>query len=299
MAAGLVMALASCITVDAPPDSTVSAAPTVTTGAAAPPTSTTTTTLAAPAPTTSTTRAEETELPPIPPCLTPEPPFGEEGEIERYSVNGSDSALLANVDWHTWEECERFAFSMASPEGAPTLVPPSALVVMFREHGILRLHLGVEVETSAVSYQTVDSPLVDRFYVLKSPGGGVQIDLHLAQPAVARMIPGSGPATLTVDLRPGGGPFARSPVITSRVVLLLPEGDRFQYPFAMAGYLPPGTEEYAVTLTGLDRQITETGFPLRGGDDLWLGFTAVFPDGPRGWTTMQVEDVQARLFFGE
>lgn len=295
------MALASCIAVKAPTTTTLIAVEASTT--VAPSTASTigpTTTSRPPPPViTTTTRLEETEPQPIPPCLTPAPPFGEEGEIDTYSPTGSDSALLANIDWNIWEECERFAFSMASPEGAPTLVPPSSLLVIFREHGVLRLHLGAEVTTSAVSFQLVNSPLVDRLYVLKSPGGGVQLDLHLAQPVVARMIPSSGPATLTVDLRPDGSPFSRSPLITSRAVVLLPDGERFQYPFAVAGYLRPGTTEYVATLTASSGEVTEAGFPLRGADDLWLGFTAVFPEGPRGWTTFQVEDAQARLFFGE
>ena len=294
------MSLASCITVETPTTTTVSVASTVpTTPTTAATTTTTTSPPPPPAVSTSTTGPEETPLQPIPPCLTEAPFFGETGEIDSYAPTGSDSALLATVDWRIWEGCERFVFSMASLEGAPTLVPPSALLVLFREHGVLRLLLGPEVETSAVSYQLVDSLLVDRLYVLRSPGGGTYVDLHLAEPALARVIPSSGPAMLTVDLRPGGAPFSRPPLVTSRAVLLLPEGETYQYPFAVAGYLRPGSKEWMATLTDVNGEVTEAGFPLRGADDLWLGFTAVFPEGPRGWTTLQVEDVQARLFFTE
>lgn len=297
------LTLTACVTVEAPtttepPAQTVPVAPTIaaTTTTVGP----TTTNTAQPPPIRApTTLPEEQPLPPIPPCLTPEPVFGEQGEIDNYSPSGSDSALLAAIDWQVWEGCERFLFSMASTEGAPTLEPPQALLIIFREHGVLRVLHGPEVETSAVSYQLVDSPLVDRLYVLKSPGGGLYVDLHLAQPVAARMIPSSGPATLTIDLRPGGEPFASSPVVTPRAVLLIPEGDRFQYPFALAGYLRPGTEEWVATLTGVNGEVVETGFPLRGAHDLWLGFTAVFPDGPLGWTTLEVEDARARLFLGE
>ncbi|MCE2526952.1 MAG: hypothetical protein J4G00_05405 [Actinomycetia bacterium] len=300
VAAGLVMVLASCISVDTSTTTTQSVAPTAPATTATTAAATTTTSPPPPlADATSTTVVEETVLQPIPPCLTEEPFFGETGEIDSYSPAGSDSALLATIDWRVWEECERFLFSMASTEGAPTLVPPSALLVMFREHGVLRLLLGPEVETSAISYQMVDTPLVHRIFVLKSPGGGTYVDLHLSEPALARIIPSSGPATLTVDLRPGGSPYSRSAVVTSRAVLLLPEGGTFQYPFAVAGYLRPGSEEWLATITGIDGEAAEAGFPLRGTDDLWLGFTAVFPEGPRGWTTLQVEDAQARLFFEE
>lgn len=283
-------------TTTVPPAQTAPVAPTIATTTVA-----TTTSTAPPPPViaTSTTRLQAPRLPPIPPCLTAEPPFGEEGEIDSHSPTGSDSALLATIDWQVWEGCERFLFSMASTEGAPTLVPPQALLVIFREHGVLRVLHGPEVETSAVSHQLVDSPLVDRLYVLKSPGGGLYVDLHLAQPVAARMIPTSGPASLTIDLRPGGEAFSGSPVVTPRAVLLLPEGEQFRYPFALAGYLRPGTEEWTATLTGANGEVVEAGFPVRGADDLWLGFTAVFPEGPLGWTTLDVEDAQARLFFTE
>lgn len=294
----IALLLPSCVTVQAPPTTTAAVestigAPTTT------PTPTTAGSIGPPISITSTTRFEETELRPIPPCLTEEPSFGGEGEIGNYTPTASDSALLATVDWRVWNGCERFLLSMASMEGAPTLVPPSASLVILRQHGVLRLLLGAEVETSAISYQKVDSPLVDRLYVLKSPGGGTYVDLHLTAPTIARMIPSSGPATLTVDLRPGGAPFTHPPVSTSRAVLLLPEGEKFQYPFAVAGYLRPGSEDWVATLTGANGEVVETGFPLRGTDDVWHGFTAVFPDGPRGWTTLQVEDAHARLFFGE
>lgn len=296
----LVLAVASCVTPEAPTTTVPpeQAAPTISTTST---TVATTTSTAPPSPIapTSTTRTEEPPLQPIPPCLTAAPPFGEEGEIDSHAPAGSDSTLLAAIDWQVWEGCERFLFSMASTEGAPTLEPPSALLIIFREHGVLRVLHGPEVETSAISYQLVDSPLVDRLYVLKSPGGGLYVDLHLAQPVAARMIPGSGPATLTIDLRPGGEPYSGSPLVTPRAVLMLPEGERFRYPFALAGYLPPGTRDWVATLTSANGEVVEAGFPLRGGDDLWLGFTAVFPEGPLGWNTLAVEDAQARLFFTE
>jgi hypothetical protein len=300
MTAVLAATLTACVAVEeptttaAPGTETVSVAPTTTTAAP-----TTSTTRPPPVIATSTTVVEEQPLPPIPPCLTPEPAFGEQGEVDTYSPSGSDSSLLAAIDWQVWDGCERFLLSMASAEGAPTLEPPQALLIIFSENGVLRVLHGPEVETSAISFQMVDSPLVDRFYVLKSPGGSLYVDLHLTQPVAARMIPSSGPATLTIDLRPGGEPFTSAPVVTPRAVLLLPEGERFQYPFTLTGYLRPGTDEWVATLTGVNGEVVEAGFPLRGTDDLWLGFTAVFPDGPLGWTTLEVEDAQARVFFGE
>ena len=295
------MAVASCIAVETPP-STTSAAPTSAATTAATSAATTTTsassTFPTPSLTTSTTRLTETALPPIPPCLTPEPDFGSEGEISNYDPTGSDSALLATIDWHSWEECERFLFSLASTEGAPTLVPPSAVLVSFSEEGVMRLSLGPEVGTSAISFQLVNTRLVDRVYVVKASGGGLLVDLHLAEPASARMIPSSGPATLTVDLRPEGLPFSNQPTITSKAVLFLPEGEEFYYPFTVSGYLSPGTEESVATLSGVGGISTEAEFPLAGADDLWSTFVAVFLEGPTGWATLRVEDAEARLFFG-
>nr|MDE0500409.1 hypothetical protein [bacterium] len=235
---------------------------------------------------------------PIPPCLTPEPPFGDEGEIGSYSPTGSDSAILVSIDWQSWGECERFVLSMASPEGAPTLVPPPALLTSFAERGVVRLQLGEGDETSAVSYQLVNTPLVDRIYVVKAPDAGLIVDLHVYEPVSARMIPSSAPATLTLDLRSGNIPFSRKPVVGSSAVLFLPSGrEEIHYPFTVNGYLRPGIDESVATLTGPDGSVTEARFPLAGTDDLWSSFVAVFLEGPAGWATLQVEDAQARVFF--
>ena len=292
----LVVGMASCVPAEIPPTTTTAAPTTISTLS---PPRVTTSTLPPPRVTISTTQIPEAADPqPIPPCLTPEPPFGNEGQIGSYYPTGSDSALLATVDWQPWAECERFLFSLASPEGAPTLVPPSAVLISFAERGVIRLQMGPEVNTSAVAYQLINTQLVDRLYVVKSPDGGLIVDLHLAEPAAARVIPRSAPATLTVDLRPGGAPFFHRPIITSRAVLFLPSGrEAIHYPFAVSGYLRPGTEEPVATLTGADGSATEARFPLANVDDVWSSFVAVFPEGPNGWATLQVEDVQARVFF--
>ena len=297
--AGLVL-IAACIPAEAPTSTAAAgpvsetAAPTSTTSA-----STTTTTSPPPALTTSTTRVSETAEPrPIPPCLTPDRPFGDEGEVGSYSPTGSDSAILASIDWQSWGECERFLFSMASPEGAPTLVPPSALLTSFAERGVVRLQLGEGDETSAVSYQLVNTPLVDRIYVVKAPDAGLIVDLHVSEPVSARMIASSAPATLTLDLRAGNIPFSRTPVVGAAAVLFLPSSrEAIHYPFTVNGYLRPGIDESVATLTGPDGAATEARFPLAGADDLWSSFVAVFLEGPTGWATLQVEDAQARVFF--
>ena len=299
--AGLVL-IAACIPAEEPTSTTAAApvsetsAPTTTSAA---PTTTTTTTSPPPVSTTSTTRIAETADPlPIPPCLTPDPPFGDEGEVGSYNPTGSDSAILASIDWQSWGACERFLLSMASPEGAPTLVPPTAVLTSFAERGVIRLQLGEGDETSAVSFQVVNTPLVDRIYVVKAPGAGLIVDLHVSEPVSARMIPTSAPATLTLDLRPGDVPSFQRPVVGSRAVLFLPSGrDGIHYPFTVSGYLRPGIDESVATLTGPDGTVTEARFPLAGTDDLWSSFVAVFLEGPSGWATLQVEDAQARVLF--
>ena len=221
------------------------------------------------------------------------------GEVDSYSPGGSDSALLAGIEWQVWEECERFLFSMASMEGAPTLVPPPVVLVSFPDQGVVRLNMGPDIETSAVAHQLVESDLVERLYVVKSPEGGLTVDLHLAEPVAARLIPGSGPATLTVDLRPGGAPLSHPPLITPRVVVFLPVEDESQYPFTVSGYLQPGIEESVAILTGVGGVTAESRFPLAGADDVWSSFVAVFLEGPQGWTTLQLEGARASLFFAE
>ena len=294
---GVLFALSSCLAVEAPTTSTASVE---TTG----PTSSTTTT----APSTTTTSSpsvtptaqmSEPLMPPVPPCLTADPTFGIAGIIDRYAPSGSDSALLATIEWQIWEGCQRFLFSMASTEGAPTLVPPSVALLSVQGRSVLRLQLGPEIETSAIAYQLVESTLVDRLYVVRSPNGSLMVDFHLNRPVAARLIPSSAPAILTVDLRPDGETFSTPPVIATRAVVFLPTDDSAQYPFTVSGYLQPGIEEAVATLTDSDDQVAESRFPLAGADDAWSSFATVFPEGSLGWATLDIEDARARLFFGQ
>lgn len=297
IAVGLLVVLSSCVPVENPPATTLSATtvgPTIVTT-----TIPATTTSPPPPPVVTTTRPAEARLPPIPPCLTLEPSFGTAGEIDRYLTPGSDSALLAAVDWQIWESCERFLFSMASTEGAPTLVPPSVALVSLEEQGVLRLLMGPEIQTSAVAHQLVETPLVERLYAVRSPDGGLMVDLHLARPVAARLIPGSSPAVLTVDLRPDGAGFSHPPVIAPRAVMFLPPEEGVHYPFTVTGYLRPGIEESLATLTDSEGGVTESQFPMAGADDVWSSFAAVFPEGSDGWVTLEVEDARANVFFGE
>ena len=291
---GLVAALSSCVAVEAPTTTTLAetTAPTTTTSTTVAPATT------PPPPVEgATVQPSEPRLPPIPPCLTPEPPFGTEGEIDNYAPTGSDSALLAAVEWHTWESCQRFVFSMASPEGAPTLVPPSVTLLSLQDQGVLRLQFGLEIETSAVAYQLIEGPLVERYYVVRSHNGGLMVDFHLTRPVAARLLPSSAPATLTIDLRPDGETLSHQPVISPRAVVFLPPEQTSHYPFTVSGYLQPGIEESVATLTGSGDHVAEARFPLTGADDVWSSFAAVFPEGSSGWVTLEVEGARARLLF--
>ena len=187
---------------------------------------------------------------------------------------------------------------MASTEGAPTLVPPSVALIFLQELGVLRLHMGPEIETSAVADQLVESPLVERLYVVRSPDGGLLVDLHLAESVAARLIPSSAPANLTIDLRPGGSALFRQPIVTPQAVVFVPGEDQIQYPFTVSGYLRPGIEESVATLIDSQGNAIDSQFPIAGAEDVWSSFAAVFPDGPSGWVTLEVEEAQASLFFG-
>ncbi len=290
------MVLSSCVAVEAPTTPTASVATTD-------PTSTITTTF--PSTTTSspnvtpTAQLSEPLIPPLPPCLTANPTFGTSGEIARFATSGSDSALLAGIEWQTWDSCQRLVFSMASTEGAPTLVPPSVALLSVRDQGVLRLQMGPEIETSAIAYQLVESPLVERLYVVRSANGALMVDFHLTQPVAARLIPSSAPATLTVDLRPDGGTLSPGRLTAPRAVVFLPVEERAQYPFTVSGYLQPGIEESVATLTDSAGQIAESRIPLAGAQDVWSSFAAVFPEGSSGWVTLDVEGARTRLFFGQ
>ena len=173
-------------------------------------------------PTTTSSTSPTTTLPPVVECPGAGE-FGEGGGIAHVDGEGSDATRLGQISWNQSNQCESFTFEFETSEGAPATAVPSIRIGHLETFQILRIYF--DIEATIVTDQLVETPLVDRLFVVRSLDGGMFVDLHLAAPVAARTRVDTSPALLTVDLRPGLVPMTGRATIGERVVLASPTSD--------------------------------------------------------------------------
>lgn len=169
--------------------------------------------------TTSSSPAPTSTLPPVIECPGAGE-FGEGGNIADIDGEGFDGANLGRISWGVSDQCESFTFDFETSEGAPSISVPDISVGHLESFQVIRIRM--DVASTVVTDQLVETGLVDRLYVVRSLEGGMFVDLHLAAPAAARARVTSEPARLTVDLRPGFVEFTGTATIDDLVVVVSP-----------------------------------------------------------------------------
>lgn len=149
--------------------------------------------------------------------------FGEGGLITELIQESSDSGTIGAISWDASEDCETFTITFQTSEGAPATTPPSARLLHLETFQVLRVRLQ-GVGATVITDQLVETRLVDRIYVVRALEGGMFIDLHLAEPAQARIEAGDSPARLLLTLKPGLVPLGGFSTIGDRVVVTTPPG---------------------------------------------------------------------------
>jgi hypothetical protein len=91
---------------------------------------------------------------------------------------------------------------------------------------------------TAVSDGAFGDALLDRFYVVRAPEGGMFVDVFTGESFAYRVLELSNPARLAVDFKPGGSPLKTSPpAVGGDTVLLEPRaGARVGDPLTVCGY---------------------------------------------------------------
>lgn len=206
-------------------------------------TDTTTTTIGV---TTTTVSAVTTT--PIPDRCSAEYEFTE-GEIADLRQESSDSGTIGTISWTEESDCETFSIEFQTSEGAPATTPPSAGVSHLETFQVVRIRLS-DVDATVVTDQLVETTLVDRIYVVRSLEPGMFVDLHLREPAQARLEAESSPARLILTLKPGLVPISGFSTIAERVVVTTPPSGVVVDPsLTVTGYTRTfeGTVEFIAT----------------------------------------------------
>lgn len=220
----------------------------------------------------STTSAPSSTLPPVVECPgTGE--FEEGGGIGALDGLGSDSVRLGRVSWDVSDRCETFAFEFETSEGAPATALPDVEVDHLGSFQVVRVAL--EIESSVVVDQLVETQLVDRLYVVRSLDGGMFVDLHLSAPAAVRVTALDSPARLSLQLRPGFVPFNGAAVAADDVVVVSPASDGDIPPVVdLAGYVRNERPELAALVTQGGSLVSETSLETAESSGYWGEFRA-------------------------
>ncbi|MFQ5524435.1 MAG: Gmad2 immunoglobulin-like domain-containing protein [Acidimicrobiia bacterium] len=255
--------------------------------ACSPATVPTTTSPASPATTTTTTVPVTTTKGPAGTCPG-EGAFKEGGRVARVPQPNSDATTLGRISWDTSKGCEIFTFTFETAQGAPATTPPSVRAAHLETFQILRIYLDIEATT--ITDQLVETPLVDRLFVVRSLDGGMFVDLHLASPAQARVKLAKSPASLTLFLQPGENPFDGAATAGDLVVVASP---------------PSGAEvDQQVTVIGYSRTFeANVLFIATAGDEIVAETFTTAADWVETWgefrTSLQLPPGEISLFVGE
>jgi len=218
----------------------------------------------------STTSQPEPTLPPVIDCPGIGD-FGEGGGLAEIEATDSDSSTLGRISWEQSDQCEIFRFEFETSEGAPATTVPDIEIAHLESFQVIRVRL--DVESTVVTDQLVETGLVDRLYVVRALDGGMFVDLHLAEPAAARALAQSSPATLTVDLRPGFVPFAGESVIGERVIVVSPGSESTVGQFTqVVGYSRTFEANVVIMVTQDGAIISETNTTAADYIDTWGEF---------------------------
>lgn len=227
----------------------------------------------------------------LPACATEDLPFTQEGTIGSGGVAESDAALIESFAWEVLDGCERFRISFTTPEGAPAVSPPVVGAQFFRHAGVVRIDYAGAVVDSAVVEQIVATELVKKIIVFSTPAGTIATDLHLEAPAFARVATERSPASLVIDLIPGGPAYPAPAQESGGTVILGPDPATVGYPITVTGYAEPGTVGPLIgTLESGDGTVVTGESAVAEAAHAWGAFAMVFPDGPSGAVTISIED---------
>jgi hypothetical protein len=229
--------------------------------------------------TSSTSPTPTSTLPPVVECPG-EGEFEEGGGIADLDGSGSDSARLGRVSWEESDRCETFNFDFETSEGAPATTTPDVQVDHLESFQVIRIT--IDVESSVVIDQLVETGLVERLYVVRALDGGMFVDLHLAAPAAARATALATPARLSVELRPGFVPIEGRPSQSQGVVLVSPTADaEVSTTTQLTGYARTSEGSVLIVVTQAGSLVLETSTTAADSESAWgeFGIELTLPPG--------------------
>ena len=218
------------------------------------------------------------------------PEFVDAGRVLRLDQPTSDTTTIGLISWQAEQGCERFTFRFETTEGAPATTPPTIVVDFAESRQVLRIWTAAD--STVVTDHLVETPLVDRMFVVRGLAGGMYIDLHLEGPAQARGEISNSPASLTIELQGGVQAFDGAAVYAGNTVLTAPfDGSQVASatPLEVEGYARVFEANVHIVATIDGEKVVETSTTAADWTETWGEFTS----------SIQLPRGDVSLFVGE
>ena len=178
----------------------------------------------------------------------PDDPFGDDPRASG-GVGGEADGILG-IRFGAHEGYERVVVDLGEGSGRAAAVPEWRLESPEGD-GLLRVSVP-SAEATATSDGELGGGLVERYYVVRAPDGGMFVDFFAREAFVYRVVELSDPARLAVDFRPTGYPLAVPlPARGGNTVLVRPrDGERVGDPFTISGYSRTFEASNSISLFG-------------------------------------------------
>ena len=244
--------------------------------------------------TTTTTAVPFASTTTTPPPAVPEPScpqaieFTSDGRVLRLDQPTSDTGMIGLISWDLSPGCESFRIDFETTEGAPSTTAPSVIVEYLNTRQVIRVYL--DVDSTVITDQRVETELVDRLYIVRGLDGGMFIDFHLAKPAEARARITNSPAQLTLQLQPGNLPFEGIAALSEHAVVIEPPDGSFgSLSVRISGYARTFEGNVLIIATAGDRVVAETNAVAADWAETWGEFK----------TRLDVPSGETSIFVGE
>jgi Immunoglobulin-like domain of bacterial spore germination len=223
-----------------------------------------------------------------------ETPFTAAPEMNGGSEEAADSVRGIGFEEHEGYERAIIDFGFGS---TPASQVPAWSLSSPTGEGYARITLP-GVDATAVSDGTFGGSILDNFYVVRAPGGGLFVDIFATGAFQYRVTELSEPGRLTIDYRPAnvdlGFPI---PAQAQRTVLFQPrEGDAIVSPLTVSGYSRNFEASNTVTLRDSGGNVlSQTTVSSNDWLDTWGYFETPFEfPAFEGRATLQVGSESAR-----
>jgi hypothetical protein len=216
--------------------------------------------------------------------------FVDAGRVLRLDQPTSDTTTIGLISWQAVEGCELFTIRFETTEGAPATTPPTIVLDFIETRQVLRIWTAAD--STVVTDHLVETPLVDRMFVVRGLAGGMYIDLHLLGPAQARGEISNSPASLTIELQGGVQPFESAAVYAGNTVLTEPaDGSQVASETALEvkGYARVFEANVNMVATIDGEVVAETNTTAADWTETWGEFTS----------SIQLPPGDVSLFVGE